>query len=112
MPDGGPYSLLTLSFVVFSFVSWQVRRGNPRQVRPGDSVALGFCAAFLMLLAAARLVVGQAAHLVGEAMSPESPDLFLATFDALLIGSFLPLLTWTAIHVLKLATTAVVPPPK
>lgn len=104
MPDGGPYSLLTLSFVVFSFVAWQVRRGNPRQVRPGDPVALGFCAAFLMLLAAVRLVVGQAARWVS--MSPESPDLFLATFDALLIGSFLPLLTWTAVHVLKLATTA------
>lgn len=106
MPDGGPYSLLTLSFVVFSFVSWQVRGRNPWQVRPRDPVVLGFCAAFLMLLVAVRLLVEQVAHLVGQAMSPESPDLFLATFDVLLIGSFLPLFTWTAVHVLKLATTA------
>ena len=110
MPDGGPYSLLTLSFVVFSFVSWQVRGRNPWQVRPRDPVVLGFCAAFLMLLVAVRLLVGQATRWVS--MSPESPDLFLATFDVLLIGLFLPLLTWTAVHVLKLATTVVVPPPK
>ena len=120
MSDGGPYSLLTLAFVVFSFVSWQVRggnpwqlrRGNPGQARPGHPVALalGFCAAFLMLLVAFRLAVWQVAHLVGQvarrgSMSPESPDLFLASFDVLLISLFFLLLAWTAAHVLTLVAT-------
>ena len=96
MPDGGPYTLLALSFAVFSFVAWQLRRGNPAE--------LGFCSAFVMLLVAARLTVGQVVHLIS--MSRESPDLVLASFDMVLISLFFVLLTWTVVHVLTLAATA------
>ena len=95
MPDSGPYSLLILSFAVFSFVAWQLR-GR-------DVVGLGFGSAFLMLFAAVRLAVGQVLNILPPA---ESPDLALASFDAVLIISFLVLLTRTAINVLILATTA------
>lgn len=106
MPDGGPYSLLTLSFAVFSFVAWQLHSGNPawQLRRRGSSAELGFCSAFLMLLVAARLAVGQVAHLVS--MSSEPPDLVLASFDMLLISLFFALLTWTAVRVLTFVATA------
>ena len=95
MPDSGPYSLLILSFAVFSFVAWQLR-GR-------DVVALGFGSAMLMLLAAVRLAVGQVLAILPPA---EPPDLALASFDTVLIIAFLVLLTSAAINVLILATTA------
>ena len=94
MPDSGPYSLLILSFTVFSFVVWQLRDR-------GDVAALGFVAAFLMLSAAGRLLVGT---LVNIALTEGSLD--LAVGDALLAAFFLVLLTWTALTVLPLAATA------
>ena len=96
MPDSGPYSLLILSFAIFSFVAWQLR-GR-------DFLVLAFISAFVMLLAATRLAVGQVVNVIP--LPAESSDLALASFDVLLIFSFLWLLAHTAIRVLILATTA------
>lgn len=96
MPDSGPYSLLILSFAIFSFVAWQLR-GR-------DFLALAFSSAIVMLLAAVRLAMEQAVNLIS--LTAESRDLAMASFDALLSFSFLWLLTHTAVRVLILATTA------
>lgn len=95
MPDSGPYSLLILSFAVFSFVAWQLR---------GRSVVeLGFGSAFVMVVAAARLFMGQMLNILPPAR-PE--DLTLALLDTMLSASFLVLLTSTAIVVFIMAVTA------
>lgn len=96
MPDSGPYSLLILSFAVFSFVAWQLRSR--------DFTALGVGSGLLMVVAAARLAIGQVVNMI--ALPAESPDLALASFDTLLAVSFLVLLTGTAISVLTFAATA------
>ena len=96
MPDSGPYSLLILSFAVFSFVAWQLRGRNV--------LALAFGSALLMVVVATRLAIGQLVHVV--ALPPESPDLALASFDAVLTVSFLVLVTSTAVTVLTFAVTA------
>lgn len=96
MPDSGSYSLLILSFAVFSFVAWQLRGRN--------FTALGVGSGLLMVVVATRLAIGQVVYVV--ALSAESPDLALASFDAVLTVSFLVLLTFTAINVLTFAVTA------
>lgn len=96
MPDSGPYSLLILSFAVFSFVAWQLRGRN--------FTALGVGSGLLMVGVATRLAIGHLVHVV--ALPPESPDLALASFDAVLTVSFLVLVTSTAVTVLTFAVTA------
>ncbi len=94
MPESGPYSLLILSFTIFSFVTWQLQSS-------GADLALGFCAGLLMLLATVRLLIRQIQNII---TSPPQ-DIALASFDCVLTAAFLALLTWTAIRVLNLATT-------
>ena len=96
MPDSGPYSLLILSFAIFSFVSWQLKREDV-----AASPRLAFVAAIVMVFAAARLVIEQVGNLIAGA--GESP--YLDAADAMLVLSFLVLIGWTAIHVLIIATT-------
>ena len=97
MPDSGPYSLLILSFAIFSFVSWQVKREDVA-VSPG----LAFGAAIVMVFAAARLVI----ELVGSALAGEpSGSPYLAAADIMLGVSFLVLIARTATHVLLIAIT-------
>ena len=52
MPEIGPYSLATLSFLVFSFVTWQLR------IVHHDAPRLSVFAGMILMLAAVRLAVG------------------------------------------------------
>ena len=98
MPESGAYSLLILSFAVFSFVAWQLR-GSETTLR------LGFCAGFLMLLVGVRLLMHQLYN-ISSSLSARSRDLALEFYDGLLILAFVVLLTWTSIHALIRAATA------
>ena len=98
MPESGAYSLLILSFAVFSFVAWQLRGS-------GLPLRLGFCAGFLMLLVGARLLMHQL-HSIFSSLASRPRDLVLASYDGLILLAFVALLTWTSVHVLIRATTA------
>lgn len=98
MPESGAYSLLILSFAVFSFVAWQLRGS-------GTALRLGFCAGFLMLLVGVRLLMHQLHH-ISSSLSARPRDLALASCDGLILLAFVALLTWTSVDVLIRATTA------
>ena len=74
MPESGAYSLLILSFAVFSFVAWPLRGSH-------TALGLGFCAGFLMLLVGARLLMHQLCNIFSS-ISSSPQDLVLAFYDA------------------------------
>ncbi len=98
MPESGAYSLLILSFAIFSFVAWQLRGSEA-------ALGLGFCAGFLMLLVGSRLLIHQFDDIFSS-LSSRPQDLALASYDGLIVLAFVVLLTWTSVHVLIRATTA------
>ena len=98
MPESGAYSLLILSFAVFSFVAWQLRGSE-------TALKLGFCAGFLMLLVGARLLMHQFYNIFSS-LSSRPQDLAMASYDGLILLAFVALLTWTNVDVLTRATTA------
>ncbi len=102
MPETGPYSLLILSFAIFSFVMLQLQR-HPTSPPPLTLLKLGGGSALVMVSVAARLTVSQMLAILPPA---EPDDLTMAVFDALLVFAFLVLLTTTAIHVAIFAATA------
>ena len=101
MPESGAYSLLILSFAVFSFVAWQLRGSE-------TALKLGFCAGFLMLLVGSRLLLHQLYNICSSLASRpwDLGDLVLASYDGLILLTFVALLTWTSVDVLTRATTA------
>lgn len=96
MPETGLFTLLILSFTVFSFVVWQLRSRN--------TLKLGFSAGVLMLAAAGRVLHQQILNIIREAL--QGSDLAIPVFDGLLVAAFLALLSWTAMDVLTIAATA------
>ena len=88
MPDSGPYSLVVLSFAVFSFVSWQLRETH-------RTLPLAWFAGVLMIVATMRLFVGHA---------EESGRMF-ALPDGVLLFAFLTLVSCTAFTVLLYVVT-------
>ena len=81
MPETGPYSLLILSFAIFSFVMLQLQR-HPTSPPPLTLLKLGGGSALVMVSVAARLTVSQMLAILPPA---EPDDLTMAVFDALLI---------------------------
>lgn len=101
MPESGPFTLLILSFTVFSFVAWQLRSRN--------ALKLGFSAGVLMLAVAGRILLQQIVSIIQVVVQGSDPT--IPVFDGLLVAAFLVLLSWTAMDVLTLAVTADPAPP-
>lgn len=102
MPEAGPYSLATLSFLVFSLLSWQLRANARHQAPP---VALSWFSGGVFIAAAARLFVG---HVFAPDRLPiaDGAVLFAFFFDGVLLLSFLALITFTVVWILLRAATA------
>ena len=88
MPDSGPYSLVLLSFAVFSFVAWQLRDTH-------RTLRLAWFAGLVMIFATMRLFVDQA---------QDSGRMF-ALPDGVLLLAFLTLISCTAYTVLLYVVT-------
>ena len=102
MPEAGPYSLATLSFLVFSLLSWQLRANTQQQAPP---VTLSWFSGAVFIAAVARLFVG---YVLDPARLPitERTTLFAFLFDGLLLLSFLALITLAVVWILVRAATA------
>lgn len=88
LPDSGPYSLVLLSFAIFSFVAWQLRDTH-------RTLRLAWFAGVVMIFSTMRLFVDQAR---------ESGRMF-ALPDGVLLLAFLTLISCTAFQVLLYAVT-------
>lgn len=102
MPEAGPYSLATLSFLVFSLLSWQLRASTQQQAPP---VVLSWFSGAVLVAAAARLFVG---YVFEQDRLPiaERTDLFAFFFDGVLLLSFVALITFAVVWILLRAATA------
>ena len=100
MPESGPFSLLTLAFVLFVFVAWQIR------VRCEGQLTLPFFAGVLLIVAAARPLVGHLLLLFAAYGKKATIDPAIYIIDGLILISFLWLLSVTVAKVLNLAATS------
>ena len=112
MPEIGPFSLVTLAFVLFSFVAWEVG------VAHRGRLTLAFFAGVLLIVAAGRLLVGHLLLLFDRGLvrpasastcqcdevAPLDPAIYVV--DGLILLSFLILLAATAANVVILAATS------
>jgi len=75
LPESGPFTLLILSFTVFSFVAWQLRSRN--------ALKLGFSAGVLMLAVAGRILLQQIVSIIQVVVQGSDPT--IPVFDGLLV---------------------------
>lgn len=102
MPEFGPFSLVTLAFLMFSFVAWELGISHKGRL------SLAFFAGVLLVVSAGRLLLGHLTMLYGMFSVRETMvgDPALHILDGLILATFVVVLSATASHVITLAATA------